>query len=160
MPVNFEKPRILIVDDNSFIRELIKSFYDEYDFELIEAANGQQGVEMARAYTPDLILLDMQMPVLNGFEAAAILKNDDAVKSIPILVVTSQGREEVAKRLSGVYDGYVNKPFKKADLIDATLGKNAKNGCSEDQVCVSRIPRLGRSCHTASHDVSAEDRAA
>ena len=121
MTANFKKPRILIVDDNFVIRDLIKSFYEEYDFELIEAVNGQEAVEMARACTPDLILLDIQMPVLNGYEAAAILKNDEAVKDIPILVITGQEREEVEERINGMYDGYVSKPFKKADLIKATM---------------------------------------
>ena len=76
---------------------------------------------MARACTPDLILLDIQMPVLNGYEAAAILKNDEAVKDIPILIITGQEREEVAERINGMYDGYVSKPFKQDDLIKATM---------------------------------------
>jgi CheY-like chemotaxis protein len=121
MTVNSQKPRILIVDDNFAIRDLIKSFYEEYDLELIEAVNGKDAVEMARACTPDLILLDLQMPVLNGYEAATILKNDEAVKDIPILVVTGQEHGEVAERINGMYDGYVSKPFKKADLIRATI---------------------------------------
>ena len=121
MTVNFKKPRILIVDDNFIIRDLIKSFYEEYDFELFEAVNGQDAVTMARACTPDLILLDIHMPVLNGYEAAALLKNDEAVKDIPILIVTGQERDEVAERIDGMYDGYVGKPFKQDDLIKATM---------------------------------------
>lgn len=121
MTENLGKPCILIVDDDSNIRDLIKSFYDEYDFEMIEAVNGQEAVDMARACTPDLILLDIQMPVLNGYEAAAIIKNDEAVKDIPILVITGQGHGEMADRINGMYDGYVSKPFKKADLMKATM---------------------------------------
>lgn len=121
MTVNFKKPRILIVDDNFIIRDLIKSFYEEYDFELFEAVNGQDAVTMARACTPDLILLDIHMPVLNGYEAAALLKNDEAVKDIPILIVTGQERDEVAERIDGMYDGFVRKPFKQDDLIKATI---------------------------------------
>ena len=120
MTINFEKPRILIVDDNFIIRDLIKSFYEEYDFELIEAVNGQEAVDLARACKPDLILLDIQMPFLNGYEAAAILKNDEAVKDIPILIITGQERGEVAEQINGMYDGYVRKPFKQDDLIKAT----------------------------------------
>jgi len=73
MTVHLKKPRILIVDDNCVIRNVIKSFFNEYDVELIMAVNGQEAVEMARACTPDLIMLDIQMPVLNGYEAAALL---------------------------------------------------------------------------------------
>jgi two-component system sensor histidine kinase EvgS len=121
MTINFEKPRILIVDDNFVIRDLIKAFYEEYDFELFEAVNGQDAIMMAHAYTPDLILLDIHMPVLNGYEAAAILKNDEAVKDIPILIVTGQELGEVAERIEGMYDGFVRKPFKQDDLIKATI---------------------------------------
>jgi len=121
MNINFKKPRILIVDDNFVIRDLIKSFYEDYNFELIEAVNGQEAVEMARTCIFDLILLDIQMPVLSGYEAAVILKNDEAVKNIPIVVITGQERDEVEERIKGMYDGYVNKPFKKSHLIKATM---------------------------------------
>ena len=142
MTEHFKKPRILIVVDNFVIRDLIKSFYEEYEFELIEAVNGQEAVAMARACTPDLILLDIQMPVLNGYEVAAILKNDEAFKAIPILVITSQERGDVAEQINGLYDGYVSKPFKKADLIQATIqclpGKINKNGETQKELVQSR----------------------
>jgi CheY-like chemotaxis protein len=76
---------------------------------------------MARACSPDLILLDIQMPVMSGYHAAAILKNDEAVQKIPILVITCQELEEVAAQINGMYYGYMSKPFKKADLMKATL---------------------------------------
>ncbi len=121
MTGKFRKPRILIVDDNFVIRDLIKSFYEDYNFELFEAVDGQEAVEMARTCVFDLILLDIQMPVLNGYEAAAILKNDEDLKDIPIVVITAQEHGEVKKRIDGMYDGYVNKPFKKVHLIKATM---------------------------------------
>ena len=118
---NFKKPRILIADDNFIIRDLIRSFYEAYNFELIEAVNGQEAVDMALACKFDLILLDIQMPVLNGYEVAAILKNDKDVKDIPIVVITCKERGEVENRINGMYNGYVNKPFKKAHLMKATM---------------------------------------
>jgi CheY-like chemotaxis protein len=121
MTVNSEKPRILIVDDTPHIRDLIKLFYDDYDFDLIEAVNGQDAVEMARTCTPDLILLDIQMPVMNGYEAAVILKNDRALKNIPLLVMTGQAFVDVKERISGMYNGYLSKPFQQEDLIEATM---------------------------------------
>ena len=121
MTVDCEKQRILIVDDASVIRDLIKSFYDGYGFELIEAANGLEAVAIASACIPDLILLDIEMPGMNGYEVAATLKNDKAVKDIPILVITGLELKEVTERTSGMCDGYLSKPFQKADLINATL---------------------------------------
>ncbi|MBN2105889.1 MAG: response regulator [Deltaproteobacteria bacterium] len=121
MTIQCKKPRILIGDDNVVIRDLIKEFYEDCNFELIEAVNGQEAVEMARTCLFDLILLDIQMPVLSGYEVAAILKNDRTVKDIPIVVISGQEREEVDARIKGLYDGYVNKPFKKAHLMKATM---------------------------------------
>jgi CheY-like chemotaxis protein len=121
MTLHVKKPRILIVDDDCLIRELIKDFYQEYDLELFEAANGREAVEMAHAHSPDLILLDIQMPVMNGYMAAAILKNEAPVKNIPILVITTHERSEVTNQISGMFDGYMSKPFKKNQLIQETI---------------------------------------
>ncbi len=121
MTVDCEKQRILIVDDASVIRDLIKSFYDGYGFELIEAANGLEAVAIASACIPDLILLDIEMPGMNGYEVAATLKNDKAVKDIPILVITGLEPKAVIERMSGMYEGFLSKPFQKSDLIKATL---------------------------------------
>ncbi len=121
MDVHFKKPRILIVDDSRHIRDVIRSFYDEYGFDVLEAVNGREAVEMARTHAPDLILLDIQMPVMNGYEAAVILKNDKALKDIPLLVLTGQAFCEVTERISGMYDGYLSKPFNQEDLIKETM---------------------------------------
>jgi CheY-like chemotaxis protein len=121
MTIQCKKPRILIVDDNAVIRDLIKEFYEDCNFELIEAVNGQEAVQMARTCLFDLILLDIQMPVLSGYEVAAILKNDRTVKDIPIMVISGQEREEVDALIKGLYEGYVHKPFKKAHLMKATM---------------------------------------
>ena len=121
MTLQCKKPRILIVDDNAVIRDLIKEFYEDCNFELIEAVNGQEAIEMARTCLFDLILLDIQMPVLSGYEVAAILKNDRTAKDTPIVVISGQEREEVDGRIKGLYDGYVNKPFKKTHLMKATM---------------------------------------
>ncbi|MBN2109009.1 MAG: response regulator [Deltaproteobacteria bacterium] len=121
MPVNFKKPRILIVDDDTTIRNLLKMFYACYDFELFEAANGQQAIAMATTCKPDLILLDIQMPECNGYTTVAILRNDAATKNVPILLITGQAFEEVKAKASGMYDEYLSKPFRKDDVIKATL---------------------------------------
>jgi CheY-like chemotaxis protein len=114
MTIGLEKTRILIVDDSIVIRDLIRLFYYEFDVELIEAVSGTQAVEVACSCTHDLIPLDAQMPVMAGCEVAAILKNDEAVKNVPILVITGQWRGKVAALIRGMYDGYLSKPFKKA----------------------------------------------
>lgn len=114
-----DKTRILIADDSRIMRELIKSLYAECDCELLEAGNGREAVELARSRAPHLILLDMQMPVMSGYEAAAILKADASVKDIPILAVTSDAPDDVADILRGLYDGFLSKPFRQAELLKA-----------------------------------------
>lgn len=121
MPVHLKKPRILIVDDDTTIRNLLKKFYACYDFELFEAVNGQQAIEMAPTYKPDLILLDIQMPECNGYTTIAILRNHAATRDVPILLITGQEFEEVKAKASGLYDEYLSKPFRKEDVIQATL---------------------------------------
>ncbi len=115
------KPRILVVDDLKLIRDLIRSFYEEYDVRLFEAVDGQEAVDLARACRPDLILLDMQMPKMNGYEAAAVLKQDEAVKKIPILVITGTDVAVADGQMGGLCEGYVSKPFQKDELIAATM---------------------------------------
>ena len=121
MPVNFIKPRILIVDNDPIIRNLLKRFYACYDFELFEVSNGQQAIEMASTYKPDLILLDIQMPVFNGYTTVAILRTHEATKDVPIILITDQEFEEVKDKARGMYGEYLSKPVRKDDLIQATL---------------------------------------
>ncbi|MCP4373679.1 MAG: response regulator, partial [Deltaproteobacteria bacterium] len=75
--------RVLIVDDIDCNRKLLKAYLEEFKFELVEVSNGLEAIENARKYRPDLVLLDMKMPVMDGFEASAILKNDMRLKKIP-----------------------------------------------------------------------------
>lgn len=139
MTENFENICILISDDDKSMRDIIKFLYAAYDFKLIEAVNGQEAVEMARTYKPHLILLDLEMPVLNGFEAAAILKNDEAVKDIPIIIITGQNHAVVSKRINGLYAEFLSKPINKADLIRATIQclptAINKNGNMQKGIC-------------------------
>jgi len=119
MPAHLKKTRILIVDDDPAIRNLIKRCYASYDFDLLEAIHGQHAVEMAPVYRPDLILLDIQMPVLNGYTTIAILKTHEATSDVPIILMT--GQAEAKDKARGLYDEYLRKPFCQDDLIQATL---------------------------------------
>jgi two-component system, cell cycle response regulator len=119
MLVNLKKSRILIVDDDPAIQNLLKGFYASYDVDLFEAVHGQQAIEMAPVYRPDLILLDIDMPVLNGYTTIAILRTHEATSDVPIILMT--GQAEAKDKAKGLYDAYLGKPFCKDDLIQATL---------------------------------------
>jgi two-component system cell cycle response regulator DivK len=104
--------RILVVEDQLDNRQILRDLLTAAGYEVIEAADGERAVAAAQAQRPDLILMDIQLPVLDGHEATRRIKADPALKVIPIVVVTSyalSGDEEKA-RAAGA-DGYVTKPF-------------------------------------------------
>jgi CheY-like chemotaxis protein len=76
---------------------------------------------MAPTCKPDLILLDIQMPECNGYTTVAILRNHVATKYVPILLITGQEFEQVKEKARGMYEAYISKPFRKDDVIQATL---------------------------------------
>lgn len=102
---------ILIVDDDPQNLKLIRDLLQIKGYHTLEAVNGQQGVELAKSKEPDLILMDVQMPVMSGLEATKILKADDNTKTIPIISVTAyamKGDEEKIREAG--FDGYIAKP--------------------------------------------------
>ncbi|CAN2040351.1 hypothetical protein GMMP15_1700001 [Candidatus Magnetomoraceae bacterium gMMP-15] len=113
----FEKSTILIIDDIDFNRELIKGFLEDYDFSLPEAEDGQEAIEKIKQHKPDLIMLDMKMPVMDGYEVANILNKDEQLKDIPIIAVTASAMKRNEEIISKLCDAYLKKPISKTDLI-------------------------------------------
>ena len=110
--------RILVVEDTEDNRRIMRDLFSNAGFELVEAVTGEEGVRMAAAERPDLILMDIQLPVMDGYEATRRIKANPALKRIPIIAVTSyalSGDEEKA-RAAGC-DGYVSKPFSPRQLL-------------------------------------------
>jgi CheY-like chemotaxis protein len=104
--------KVLIVEDNAQNRLLMVDILACHGFEVFEAGDGEEGIRMARELTPDLILLDMQMPVMDGIQAAKILKQDPATRGIKILAVTSFAMKGDRERiLSAGADEYIAKPI-------------------------------------------------
>ena len=104
--------KILIVEDNENSRRLVRDVLIYHGYETIEAENGEEGIRKAKEYKPDLIFMDIQMPVMNGYEATMILKNDPDTKHIKIVAVTSfamLGDKE--KILEAGADDYIAKPI-------------------------------------------------
>lgn len=104
--------RILIVEDNDKNRLLLRDLLNYYGYEIIEAENGEAGITKAREYKPDLILMDIQMPVMDGFSAIINIKNDPELKDIKIIAVTSFAMaEEKEKIMKTGVDDYISKPI-------------------------------------------------
>ena len=120
--VKFCNSKILVVDDVKLNRKLIKSFLKDYkELELLNAKNGIEAIEVARRKHPDLILLDLKMPVMDGYEAARIMKNDPELKSIPIVTVTASAMKKDLTKAVCNYDSYLTKPTRKAELIEELM---------------------------------------
>lgn len=111
------RKRILIVEDNDKNRLLVRDVLSYYGYEVIEARDGEKGLRMAKEHIPDLILMDMQMPVMDGFDAIKMLKNDPDTKHIKIIAVTSfamKGDKE--KIIQAGADDYIAKPVDTREL--------------------------------------------
>ena len=110
--------RILVIEDTEDNRQIVRDLIDSVGYELIEAHDGAAGLAMASEHKPDLILMDIQMPVMDGYEATRRIKADPVLKSIPVIAVTSyalSGDEDKA-RAAGC-DGYVAKPFSPRQML-------------------------------------------
>ena len=103
--------RILVVEDTEDNRQIIRDLLTSVGYELIEAVNGEEGVAMAKQHKPDLILMDIQLPILDGYEATRRIKADAALASVPIIAVTSYALagDEAKTRAAGC-DGALRLP--------------------------------------------------
>lgn len=111
--------RILTVDDSKTVRIIVRKAFKAFDCEVLEAANGVEGLAVAGKSLPDIILLDFTMPVMDGIEMLTKLKADPQLKGIPVLMlITDAGRNKVLRIATiGIRD-YIIKPFKDALLIE------------------------------------------
>ena len=122
--------KILIADDELFVRQLVKVKLELCELKVIEAMNGEEAIDKAVQEQPDLILLDVMMPKMNGFETCRRLKDHPATSHIPILMLTARGEQmdkEKGQSL-GVIE-YMTKPFspqKLAERVLALLGNDKK----------------------------------
>ena len=112
------KRKILVADDELYIRLLVKDIL-EPDYIVLEASNGEEAVSITRIQQPDLVLMDILMPKLDGYTACYAIKNDELTKAIPVVMLTGIGHE-LNKQLSQEMGaaGYITKPFNPEDLLD------------------------------------------
>jgi len=110
--------KILLVDDSATVLMMERMILASERFQIVTAANGEEAQERARAEQPDLILMDIVMPRVNGIQACQAIKNDPATAHIPIILVTTRG--EAASLEAGYSSGcndYVTKPVNSAELL-------------------------------------------
>ena len=109
--------RILIVEDNPQNRLLVKDVLEFHGYEIMEAEDGQAAIEMAKKYKPDLILMDIQMPVMDGFTAGKIIRGEPDTKNIKMIAVTSFAMSGDKERvMEAGFDHYISKPINTREL--------------------------------------------
>ena len=113
----FERAKILVVDDTEMNRYLLKEYLSEYPFEIIEACNGQEALDCLEEVQPDIIMMDMKMPIMGGYEATTIIKMNPQWAKIPIIAVTASAMKESEAQIVNLCDGFVRKPFCLKDLL-------------------------------------------
>lgn len=112
-------PRLLLVEDNDMNRDMLSRRLQRKGHEVLMAADGMQGILMAESETPDLILLDMSLPVIDGWEAARRLKASPSTSGVPIIALTAHAMAgDREKTLEAGCDDYDTKPIEFARLLD------------------------------------------
>jgi two-component system cell cycle response regulator len=112
--------KILTVDDSKTVRIIIKRAFKAYDCEVIEAGNGAEGLASAAKNAPNLIVIDVTMPVMDGIEMLTRLKADEALKAIPVIMLTAEGGKDPIHKATeiGVRE-YLVKPFREEALVES-----------------------------------------
>jgi CheY-like chemotaxis protein len=110
--------QILVVEDNDKNMKLFRDVLQAKGYRTLEAASGEEGIELAREHAPSLVLMDVQLPGIDGIEALARLREDQRTASIPVLALTAQAmRGDRERFLEAGFDGYLAKPVDILDLI-------------------------------------------
>jgi DNA-binding response OmpR family regulator len=113
-----DRKKILLVDDSSTVLLLERMILSKSEYDVVTAKDGLEGVEKAMAEKPDLILMDVMMPRMDGFEACRKLRSQDGTKGIPVIMVSTRTElESIAAGHSNGYSGYVTKPINGLELL-------------------------------------------
>jgi CheY-like chemotaxis protein len=136
------RPLVLVADDDHNLRKILCLFLKNARYEVVEAANGREALNMAKGQLPDLILMDIMMPLLDGFSVCKLLKDDPETKRIPVLICTAKNRKEdlVAAIKSGAED-YIIKPFTKETVLGKIEKALAARGNQSSTKMMSAVER-------------------
>ena len=123
-----EGAQILVVEDNEKNMKLFRDVLDASGYRTLEAATGERAVELVFEHRPDLVLMDIQLPDIDGIEALSRLRADGRTASVPVLALTAQAMEGDRERfLAAGFDGYLSKPVDIAEFV-ATIKRYCEDG--------------------------------
>jgi two-component system cell cycle response regulator DivK len=110
-------PKILVVEDNQDNREMVVKVLKHHGYQVVEAVDGEEAIEKAKTERPDLILLDIYLPKMDGYEAARRLKGDRNLRHIPVIALTAHAMKgNMEEALAAGCDGYISKPINVREL--------------------------------------------
>jgi CheY-like chemotaxis protein len=143
--------KVLIAEDNAVNRELLRELLEMRGYTVVEACDGGEALRMIEQTHPDLLLLDIGMPVLDGFAVVGKIREDPRLARLPVVAVTAyamQGDRE--KILNAKFDGYLSKPVNSQSLaeeLDRLLNKGTDQGISQNQAPGSQPSGKARAAH-------------
>ncbi|HMI28979.1 MAG TPA: response regulator [Gaiellaceae bacterium] len=127
MPDPRTRPLVLVADDDRDIRQLVAFRLERADYEVVEATDGEEAVRLVTELLPDLAVLDLMMPKLNGYEVTQAIRRHEETKRIPVILLTARVQEaDVARGFEAGADDYLRKPFSPQELlarVQAILGR-------------------------------------
>jgi len=113
------KKCVLVIEDTKSVRQMLASIFLEEGYEVITAVDGRDGLEMAKREKPDLIVLDVMLPEMNGYEVCCRLKFDEDYEHIPVILLTARRKEaDRQKAAQTCADAYLTKPFERETLLE------------------------------------------
>jgi len=111
--------KVLLVEDNPDNCEVMRTILSHHGYEVVEAHNGEDGVRLAEEEKPDIILMDLSLPKMDGWEAATIIKSKEELKNIPVIAITAHAMSgDEKKALEKGCDGYLSKPCTPRSVVD------------------------------------------
>jgi PAS domain S-box-containing protein len=116
LDIAFSPTEIMVVDDIKHNRDLIKGYLEGTNITIYEGTNGLEALEILKERHPEMVLMDIWMPELNGYEATQRIKNNPEFKGMPIIAFTASAMKETEKRITELFDGYLRKPINKKEL--------------------------------------------
>lgn len=116
--------KILVIDDDPLSIQIVKSCLQAQEYELVVALDGQDGLEKAKSIKPDLIILDIVLPKIDGYTFVKMLKLTEQIKNIPVIILSSKDKMKDLFAIEGIGD-YLVKPFKESELLEK-IKKNLK----------------------------------
>ena len=149
--ININKPKILHVEDIEINRQVVAWILKKYVGEYKEAVNGEEALEILKTFKPDIILMDIHLPKLNGYETTKIIKKDKNLKNIPVIAITANAIYENTKKYRMVFDDIQTKPIKEEKLLKKIFnllekkkndGNNIKNNDENENTLNNELEKL------------------